>query len=71
MSPVKGFFARLPTEMQPTLLVSESEEMALGSDVHQIFNKSRCGGNFFADDVSSQDFQLFRAGVYGDNSARV
>jgi hypothetical protein len=51
------------------LLTSESEEMAVGSDVHEITNEGRSGGNFLADKIASQDLQLFRVAIYDDNSA--
>lgn len=49
------------------LLPSESKEVPIGSDVHDIFNQGRCGANFLANDISSQDFQLFGARIYYDN----
>ena len=57
--------------MPPALLMSESEEVAVGPHVHQIFSEGWCGSNFLADDISSQDFQLFRACIDDDNRARV
>lgn len=56
---------------EATLLAPESEEVAVGSDVHESSNQGRGSGNFLADDVSSQDFQFFRARIHHDDSARV
>ena len=53
------------------LLSTKSEEMAVGSDVHQIFHEGWCGGNFLADDVSSQDFQFFGVGIDDHDRAGV
>lgn len=59
--------------LQPGTILfgSESEEVAIGPDVHQLFHEGGCGGDFFADDVASENFQLFRAGIDDDNRAGV
>lgn len=53
------------------LLTSKSKQVALGSDVHKIFGEGWCRGNFLADNVSSQDFQLLRARIDDNDRAPV
>ncbi len=53
------------------LFPPESKKVAVGSDVHDVFNQGRCGANFLANDISSQHLHLFGARIYHDNCARV